>query len=143
MSCASYAVGHRLHLIQAKLLVGSPWQWRRGLLRSNDGATLAVDYNGGAFGGDPGGDPGGSSVVLWHHAPLELTPGDPVRVHERWSGLAIGDVWHSVRRESGGLGPVPAARGRRQLAARVRRRRPRLRPRPRHAEGLSGRAERR
>lgn len=104
MSCASYAVGHRLHLIQAKLLAGSPWQWRHGRLRSNDGATLAVDYNGGAFGGDPG----GSSVVLWHHAPLELAPGDPVRVHERWSGLAIGDVWHSVRRESGGLGPVPA-----------------------------------
>lgn len=95
--CQHYAPGHNTHWIHAKHVGRSPWGWRDGVVSSLDGHWLEISYLG-----------EGGEIRVWHHDPLggEVTPGDPVRVHEGLHVLGGPFGWLNVITE-GGLGAVP------------------------------------
>lgn len=90
-----YHPGYAMHPIQTSLTARSPWGWRPALVTAVDGGQGTAEY----FDEEGG-------VNFWHHKPLDVEPGTPVRVHERYSVLEISDAWLSVRIDSG-IGAVP------------------------------------
>jgi len=88
--CSSFAPGHALHLIQARLAAATAAGWTDALVTDVDRAagTLRVTTL------------DGEALSLWNagSAALEVEPGQPVAVHTRWDVLAIGALRYNVAR---------------------------------------------
>ncbi len=86
--CSSFAPGHSLHLIQARLASSTPSEWVDAIVESADAATgellvRALD---------------GTAHALWNGsgAALEAYAGTPVALHSRYHVLAIGRTQYNV-----------------------------------------------
>ncbi|QAY61789.1 hypothetical protein ET475_08960 [Microbacterium protaetiae] len=86
--CSSFAPGHALHLIQARLASATPAEWVDALVTGVDAATgdirlSALD---------------GAEYNVWNAggAALEAAPGTPVAVHARYGVLAVGRTQYNV-----------------------------------------------
>ncbi|MEV4737673.1 MULTISPECIES: hypothetical protein [unclassified Microbacterium] len=88
--CSSYAPGHALHLIQARLASATPSDWADALVERADAATgrLVVRTLDGA------------AHELWSRAgaALEAPAGTPVALHGRYGVLAVGRTQFNVAR---------------------------------------------
>jgi hypothetical protein len=95
--CSAYWPGHNMHFIHAKHVGRTPWGWRDGIVESVTDGWAEVRYL-----LEEG------RVSVWHHTELAtlLSPGDPVRVHERFHALGGPFGWLNVE-VRGGLGAVP------------------------------------
>ncbi|WP_173849895.1 hypothetical protein [Microbacterium sediminis] len=87
-ACSSYAPGHALHLIQARIASATPAEWVDGIVEAADplAGTLVVR----SLDGDV--------LELWNGsgAALEAPAGTPVAVHRRYSVLAAGRARFNV-----------------------------------------------
>ena len=88
-NCSSYAPGHGLHLIQARLVSATPSEWVDAIVEQTDAATgdilvRMIDN--------------GSAVTLWNGAgaAAAVSVGTPVALHSRYHVLAIGAVRFNV-----------------------------------------------
>ncbi|MFB7842734.1 hypothetical protein [Microbacterium sp. NPDC056052] len=88
--CSSFAPGHALHLIQARLAAATTAGWTDALVSSVDRAAGIVQVT----------TLDGEALSLWNAggAALEVEPGQPVAVHTRWDVLAIGALRYNVAR---------------------------------------------
>jgi len=82
-SCSSYAPGHALHLIQARLSSATPTEWLDAVIESVDaerGDVVLRPLDGSA------------PIVLWNGAGAasRAVVGTPVALHARYDVLAIG-----------------------------------------------------
>ncbi|GAA3773524.1 hypothetical protein GCM10022240_26810 [Microbacterium kribbense] len=89
--CSSFAPGHALHLIQARLAAATPSEWTDALVTSADAATGAIVLQ----------TLDGAEHALWNAgaAALEAAPGTPVSLHARYHVLAVGRARYNVRRD--------------------------------------------
>jgi hypothetical protein len=90
-SCSSFAAGHALHLIQARLASATPSDWADAIVEASDarsGFVIVRTLSDGA------------SVALWNGtgAAATATPGTPVALHERYHVLAVGGERFNVLR---------------------------------------------
>lgn len=87
-SCSSFAPGHALHLIQARLASATPLGWADALVQGADPASGTVHLR--TIGGDV--------IAIWsaRGAALEATTGSPVALHRNYAVLAIGAAWYNV-----------------------------------------------
>ena len=90
-ACTSYAPGHALHLIQARLASATPSDWADGIVEAADGRSGFVIVR--TLDDD-------SAVALWNGAgaAARLTVGAPVALHERYHVLAVGGERFNVLR---------------------------------------------
>lgn len=86
--CSSFAPGHALHLIQARIASATPSDWVDAIVEHADAASgdltvRALD---------------GSVHALWNgsSAALEAAEGTPVALHLRYGVLAIGRTQFNV-----------------------------------------------
>jgi hypothetical protein len=88
-SCSSFAPGHALHLIQARLASATPADWV-------DAIVVAVDPKTGDFVLQRIAD--GTTIELWSasDAAERLTEGTPVAFHARYDVLAVGTLRYNV-----------------------------------------------
>ncbi|GAA1948939.1 hypothetical protein [Microbacterium deminutum] len=81
--CSSFAPGHALHLIQARLSSATPSDWSDAIVESADAATgvIVVRTLSDA-----------APVAVWSAAGAaeQLAPGSPVALHGRYHVLAVG-----------------------------------------------------
>jgi hypothetical protein len=86
--CSSFAPGHALHLIQARIASATPAGWADALVESADAVSgdLVVRTL------------DGEAHALWNGsgAALEATPGTPVALHARYGVLAVGRTQFNV-----------------------------------------------
>ena len=87
-ACSSFAPGHALHLIQARIASATPSEWVDAIVTARDAATgdvrlLALD---------------GTAYEAWNAggAALEVAPGTPVALHTRYGVLAVGRAHYNV-----------------------------------------------
>lgn len=87
-SCSSFAAGHALHLIQARIASATPAGWVDAIVESADAVTgdLVVRTL------------EGTVHALWNGsgAALEAAQGTPVALHERYGVLAVGRTQFNV-----------------------------------------------
>lgn len=90
-SCSSFAPGHALHLIQARLAAATPAEWADAIVEESDERSGFVVVRTLAD---------GTSLVLWNGvgAAATATPGTPVALHERYHVLAVGGARYNVLR---------------------------------------------
>lgn len=88
--CSSFAPGHALHLIQARLAAATTAGWTDALVTEIDSAGGALRLT----------TLDGEQLALWNAggAALEVEPGQPVAVHTQWDVLAIGALRYNVAR---------------------------------------------
>jgi hypothetical protein len=81
--CSSFAPGHALHLIQARLASATPSDWADAIVESADAETGVVVVRTLSD---------SAAIELWSAAgaAVFVTPGSPVALHERYHVLAIG-----------------------------------------------------
>lgn len=86
--CSSFAPGHALHLIQARIASATPSEWVDALVDqadavSGDLVVRTLD---------------GEAHALWNGAgaALEAAPGSPVALHARYGVLAVGSTQFNV-----------------------------------------------
>lgn len=86
--CSSFAPGHALHLIQARLASATPSDWVDAIVEQADAVTGEVRVR--ALDGE--------AWALWsaQGAALEAEPGSPVALHRRYHVLAVGRVLFNV-----------------------------------------------
>ncbi|MFE2773387.1 hypothetical protein [Microbacterium resistens] len=91
--CSSFAPGHALHLIQARLAAATPAAWVDALVVDADPARgivrlTALD---------------GTAHTVWNAggAALEAAPGTPVALHTTWHVLAVGAIRYNVSPTAG------------------------------------------
>ncbi|GAB3595647.1 hypothetical protein [Microbacterium tumbae] len=86
--CSSFAPGHALHLIQARLASATPGEWIDGIVESSDAVSGDLVVR----------DLEGAAHVLWNGsgAALEAAEGTPVALHARYHVLAVGRVQFNV-----------------------------------------------
>lgn len=86
--CSSYAPGHALHLIQARLASATPSEWVDAVVTSTDATTGAIRLS--TLEGD--------QHEVWNAggAALEVSTGTPVALHARYDVLAIGRTQYNV-----------------------------------------------
>ena len=86
--CSSFAPGHALHLIQARLASATPSDWVDGIVEHADAATGLLRVR--TLDGD--------AASLWNAsgAALEAPEGTPVALHSRYGVLAVGRVQFNV-----------------------------------------------
>ena len=89
--CSSYAPGHALHLIQARLASATPSDWADAIVEASDERSGFVIVRTLAD---------GSPVALWNGtgAAAAAAPGTPVALHERYHVLAVGGARFNVLR---------------------------------------------
>lgn len=82
-ACSSFAPGHAVHLIQARLVSATPTEWLDAIVTSVDAAEGTVLVH--TLDGRP--------LALWSGAgaAARLEPGTPVAFHERYHALSVGD----------------------------------------------------
>ena len=81
-ACSSFAPGHAVHLIQARVISATPGEWVDAIVATADaeeGSLLVHTLD-------------GRPVALWNGAgaAASLVPGTPVAIHERYHALAVG-----------------------------------------------------
>jgi len=86
--CSSFAPGHALHLIQARLASATPSDWVDGLVASADADTGELRLR--TLDGD--------ALTIWNAsgAALEAPEGTPVALHRRYHVLAVGRVQFNI-----------------------------------------------
>lgn len=86
--CSSFAPGHALHLIQARLASATPSDWVDGIVEWADAVTGELRVR--TLDGD--------ARSLWNAsgAALEAPEGTPVALHSRYHVLAVGRVQFNV-----------------------------------------------
>ena len=86
--CSSFAPGHALHLIQARIASATPSEWIDGIVEWADAGNGDLVVRG----------LDGAAHALWNAsgASLEATPGTPVALHARYGVLAIGRTQYNV-----------------------------------------------
>ena len=87
--CSSFAPGHALHLIQARMASATPRGWVDAIVETADAASGALTLR----------TLDGAAHRLWNagSAALEATPGTPVAVHTSYGVLAIGRTQYNVQ----------------------------------------------
>lgn len=87
-ACSSFAAGHALHLIQARIASATATEWSDAIVEHADATTgdlivRALD---------------GTTHVLWNGAgaALEAPAGTPVALHLRYGVLAVGRTQFNV-----------------------------------------------
>ena len=90
-SCSTFAPGHALHLIQARLSSATPSEWVDAVVESTDADHGVVVLRTIADAGQ---------VELWSGAGAahEVTPGTPVALHGRYDVLAVGTLRFNILR---------------------------------------------
>ncbi|WP_226531287.1 DUF1380 domain-containing protein [Microbacterium paraoxydans] len=86
--CSSFAPGHALHLIQARIASATSTEWVDGIVEASD--PLSGDLVVRAL--------DGAVHALWNAAgaALEAGPGTPVALHARYAVLAVGRTRFNV-----------------------------------------------
>lgn len=86
--CSSFAPGHALHLIQARLASATPSDWVDGIVEWADAVSGELRVR----------DLDGTAHALWNAsgAALEAAAGTPVALHGRYHVLAVGRVQFNV-----------------------------------------------
>ena len=86
--CSSFAPGHALHLIQARIASATPSEWIDGLVESTDARSGELVVR--TLDGDV--------HALWNGsgAALEAPEGTPVALHARYGVLAVGRAQFNV-----------------------------------------------
>jgi len=86
--CSSFAPGHALHLIQARIASATPAEWVDGIVEQADAATGNLVVRG----------LDGAAHALWNGsgAALEAAQGTPVALHVRYGVLAVGRTQFNV-----------------------------------------------
>jgi len=81
-ACSSFAAGHALHLIQARLASATPAGWIDGIVEHADATTGELVVR--ALTGE--------ARALWNAtgAALEAPTGTPVALHEQYGVLSVG-----------------------------------------------------
>ena len=89
--CSSYAPGHALHLIHARLASATPSDWADAIVESADAETGVVVVR---TIGDS------APIALWSAsgAAANVAPGSPVAVHGRYNVLAVGGQRFNIQR---------------------------------------------
>jgi hypothetical protein len=90
-SCSSFAPGHALHLIQARLSSATPSDWVDAIVESTDAAAGVVLVRTLT---------NGEQIELWSGsgAALEAVVGAPVALHGRYDVLAVGSLRFNILR---------------------------------------------
>ena len=90
-SCSSFAPGHALHLIQARLAAATPSDWADAIVEASDERSGFVIVRTLAD---------GEPVSLWNGtgAAAAAVPGTPVALHGRYHVLAVGGARFNVLR---------------------------------------------
>ncbi len=90
-TCSSFAPGHALHLIQARLAAATPSEWADAIVEASDRRSGVVIVRTVAD---------GAPVALWNGtgAAAAVTPGTPIALHERYHVLAVGSARFNVLR---------------------------------------------
>ncbi|MFV0373716.1 hypothetical protein [Microbacterium sp.] len=78
-ACSSFAPGHGVHLIQARLVAATPAEWVDVIVTAADPATGTILVH--TLDGTP--------VELWSAA-ASLTVGEPVAYHPRYHAVSAG-----------------------------------------------------
>ena len=88
--CSSFAPGHALHLIQARLASATPSDWADAIVADADARSGFVIVR----------TLSGEEIALWNGtgAADAATPGTPVALHERYHVLAVGGARFNVLR---------------------------------------------
>lgn len=86
--CSSYAAGHALHLIQARIASATPSDWIDAIVEQSDAASGELVVR--TLDGD--------AHALWNGsgAALEAPVGTPVALHTRYGVLAVGPTRFNV-----------------------------------------------
>ena len=86
--CSSYAPGHALHLIQARMASATPADWADAIVGAADAAAGTITVH----------TLDGGTHEVWNAggAALEAAPGTPVALHRRHGVLSIGRVQYNV-----------------------------------------------
>jgi len=89
-ACSSFAPGHALHLIQARMASATPLSWVDALVESADAASGLLTLR----------TLDGEAITVWNAggAALEAAAGTPVALHGAYDVLAIGGVQYNVAR---------------------------------------------
>ncbi|MGB3731879.1 hypothetical protein [Microbacterium sp.] len=89
-ACSSFAPGHALHLIQARLASATPQGWADALVDAADAASGVVTLR----------TLDGESITVWNAggAALEVIAGTPVALHRNYHVLAVGTALYNVAR---------------------------------------------
>lgn len=87
-ACSSFAPGHALHLIQARMASATPSGWTDAVVESADPASGVLSLR--TLDGD--------EHALWNSggAALEANPGTPVALHRAYGVLAVGRAQYNV-----------------------------------------------
>ncbi|WP_144792783.1 hypothetical protein [Microbacterium paludicola] len=87
-ACSSFAPGHALHLIQARLAAATPSEWIDAIVENVDAASGELRVR----------TLEGVERSLWsaQGAALEATPGAPVALHAKYHVLVVGRVRFNV-----------------------------------------------
>ena len=90
-SCSSFAPGHALHLIQARLSSATPSEWVDAIVESTDAVAGVVRVRTLTD---------GALVDLWNAsgAAREAAAGTPVALHGRYDVLAVGSLRFNILR---------------------------------------------
>jgi len=90
--CTSYAPGHAVHLIQARLASATPSGWVDAMVESADASTGHLVLRTVAE---------AAAVVVWNGgtAARDIAPGTPVALHGRYHVLADGPRRFNVQPE--------------------------------------------
>ncbi|MFC7788788.1 hypothetical protein ACU045_07365 [Microbacterium sp. MAHUQ-60] len=89
-ACSSFAPGHALHLIQARMASATPLGWADALVEESDAASGVVVLR----------TLEGGTETVWNAggAALEAEAGTPVSLHRDYGVLAIGSAQYNVAR---------------------------------------------
>lgn len=81
-ACSSFAPGHAVHLIQARLVAATPGEWVDALVSTTDAADGSIVVH----------TLDGRALTLWNGAGAagQVEPGVPVAFHERYHVLSVG-----------------------------------------------------
>ena len=91
--CSTFAPGHAIHLIQARLASATPSEWIDAIVEATDpqAGTIVVR-----------GIVDAAPILVWNAAGAAhvLAPGAPVALHDRYHVLADGAQWFNVLRDA-------------------------------------------
>ncbi len=89
-TCSSFAAGHALHLIQARLAAATPSDWVDAIVDAADARSGFLILR----------TLTGEAIALWNGvgAAGRVSAGTPVALHERYHVLAIGSERFNVLR---------------------------------------------
>lgn len=89
--CSSFAPGHALHLIQARLASATPSDWADAIVESADAATGVIVVRSLTD---------AAPIAVWSAAGAaeHVAPGFPVALHGRYNVLAVGRERFNIHR---------------------------------------------